>query len=74
MNVKQCRMARAGLGWSLDDLARESQVARRTIARFEAGERVKPETVETLRGTFVRAGVEFVNGGRRFGVTVKRAN
>jgi predicted transcriptional regulator len=65
-------MARTGLGWSLDDLAEASGVARRTIARFEAGEPVKPETMETLRATFVKHGVEFVNGGRRVGVTVKR--
>lgn len=74
MNITQCRMARAGLGWSLDDLASASGIARRSIARFEAGEAVRPETSETLRQTFVKEGVAFQNGGARIGVSVKRSD
>ncbi len=74
MNVLQCRMARAGLGWSLDDLAAQSGVARRTIAKFEGGGNVLPAKVETLRQCFVRQGVEFINGGKRTGVAVQRTD
>jgi transcriptional regulator with XRE-family HTH domain len=71
MNVAQCRMARAGLDWTLDDLADASGVARRTIAKFEAGGNVLPEKVEALRQCFVGQGVEFING-KRTGVSVRR--
>jgi transcriptional regulator with XRE-family HTH domain len=72
MNVTQCRMARAGLNWSLDDLAKHSGVGRRTIAKFETGGSILPEKVEALRQCFVAAGVEFINGGKRTGAAVRR--
>lgn len=72
MNVTQCKMARAALGWRLDDLAGKSGVGRRTVAKFEAGGNVMPETVEALRATFVREGIAFTNGGKRAGVTYLR--
>lgn len=76
MNVTQCRMARAALGWSLDDLAEATKavryVSRRTIAKYEAGQTVSPETVEALRACFVREGIAFTNGGKRAGVTYLR--
>lgn len=72
MNVTQCRMARAALDWTLTDLAARSGVARRTVAKFETGGNVLPEKVEALRQCFVAQGVEFINGGKRHGVTVPR--
>ena len=74
MNVTQCRMARAGLDWTLDDLAKASGVGRRTIASFETGRNVRPEKVEVLRQTLVAAGVVFENGGKRVGVAVPRSD
>jgi transcriptional regulator with XRE-family HTH domain len=74
MNVTQCKMARAGLGWSLDDLADHSGMARRSVARFEAGENVRPETVAALQAAMIAAGVAFTNGGGRIGVTVRRSD
>lgn len=74
MNVLQCKMARAGLEWTLDDLAAQSGVSRRTIAKFETGGNVLPENVEALRQCLAAAGVEFVNGGKRLGVTVPRSS
>lgn len=65
-------MARAALGWSVAKLAARSGIGHRTIAKFEAGGNVLPETVEALRATFVAAGVAFVNGGKRVGVTYQR--
>lgn len=67
-------MARAALGWTLDDLAKASGVARRTIAKFETGGNVLPEKLETLRAAFVGEGVEFINGGRRAGVAYQRSD
>ncbi len=62
MNGIQCRVARAYLGWTLDDLARRlrGKVARRTLVDFEADTR-KPqkataeaiETVLTAHGTLL---------------------
>lgn len=72
MNVKQCRMARAALAWSLDRLAEESGVSRRSIARYESGENVVPETVAKLQAALIEGGAAFTNGGGRIGVSVKR--
>lgn len=72
MNIGQCRMARAALRWSLDDLAEASGVGRRTIAKFETGGSVTPELVEQLRAAFVAKGIVFTNGGKRCGVSYLR--
>jgi transcriptional regulator with XRE-family HTH domain len=71
MTIKQCRMARAALGWSLDDLAAQAKVARRSIARFEKGEPVTPDTVEKLRGALVGGGATFLDMSGRVGVLVR---
>jgi len=63
-------MARAALGWTLDDLAAASGVSRRTIARFEAGEAVLPPRIQTLRGVFERKNVVFIDGGQMAGGVV----
>jgi transcriptional regulator with XRE-family HTH domain len=67
----QCRMARAGLGWSIADLALKSDVGTRTVIRFENGEPVKLETVEALRQALVEGGALFLDLSGRVGVTVK---
>lgn len=72
MTQTQCRMARAALGWTLDELAHQSGISRRTIAKFEQGANVLPETMEKLRSTFAAAGVGFTNGGKRAGVSYLR--
>jgi transcriptional regulator with XRE-family HTH domain len=70
MTVVQCRMARAALGWSLDDLARESGVPRRTIARFEADENVRAEVISKLTDAFREAGIVFLARGANAGGVV----
>ena len=70
MNIVQCRMARAALGWTLDDLAAASGVSRRTIARFEAGESVLPARVQKLREALEEKGVVFIAGGHLAGGVV----
>jgi len=61
----QCRMARTALGLGVRDLAKLSKVGVATVARFEAGDDVRPATVDSLRATLEKAGVEFIaeNGG-----------
>ena len=76
MTPTQCRMARVGLGkrgWSVNELAKRSGIAARTIARFEAGEAVKLETVEALRSALATAGALFVEVDGRPGVALKRS-
>ncbi|WP_292315272.1 transcriptional regulator [Mesorhizobium sp.] len=65
MNPVQCRMARAALGWGVLDLSKEAKISTQTIVRFERGEALKQSTVDLIRSTFERAGIEFIpeNGG-----------
>ncbi|MGJ8537391.1 MAG: helix-turn-helix domain-containing protein [Parasphingopyxis sp.] len=72
MDVAQCRMARAALRWSLDDLAAASGVARRSVARFEAGETVRAETVAEIRAALEAKGVRFFDSGKLAGGVVYR--
>lgn len=75
MDVKQCRMARAALGWSLDDLAVASGVGRRTIAKFESGGSVLPDNIKKLRDAFEARRVRFIDSGPfKGGVTLVRAS
>ena len=57
-------MARASLGWSLDDLAEHSAIGRATIARFENGHEVRAETVAKLRQAFEARRVRFIDEGQ----------
>lgn len=61
VTARQTRAARAWLGWTQDDLARASTVAKRTIAEFELGNRVPYDrTLRDIREAFERAGVTFI--------------
>jgi transcriptional regulator with XRE-family HTH domain len=60
----QCRMARAGLGWGIRELARAAKVSMDTVVRFERGEELRERTVEALQRAFEAAGLEFTNGDR----------
>lgn len=70
LNIIQCRMARTALDWSLQDLADESGVSRRTVARFEAGESVLPARVQALRHVFEAKGILFIDHGKLAGGVV----
>ncbi|MER9257761.1 helix-turn-helix domain-containing protein [Mesorhizobium sp. M0619] len=62
----QCRAARALVGWSQDQLATASKVAKATIANFEAGKRTPYDrTLLDLQTALEAAGVELIprNGG-----------
>lgn len=64
MNFVQCRMARAALGWSLDDLAREAGVPVATLAQFERGDADLPRIEAPLRSVFELAGILFEADGQ----------
>lgn len=64
MTKEQCRAGRALLGWSQDDLAQASKVAKRTIADFESGKRsTYDRTLKDLREAMEQAGVSFIPSG-----------
>ena len=71
MQIIQCRMARSGLRWSLSDLAEQSGVSRRTIARFELGGRVSAESREAMRRTLEGAGAKFIEDDQTIGVVLE---
>lgn len=65
LSIRQVKAARALLGWSAHDLAREAGVSYPTIARLEAGDGQlggRESTVAAIRDALERAGVEFTNG------------
>jgi predicted transcriptional regulator len=64
-------MARAALRIGVLELAAMAKVATGTITRLEAGEALKPRTVEAIQHAFEKAGVVFTNGAEP-GVRVKK--
>jgi predicted transcriptional regulator len=66
LTMAQLRGARAMLGWTSGDLARRSQIHRRTIRKLEKGE-VNPQagTIRRIVAALASGGVEFTDGGVR---------
>ncbi|MCS0494346.1 transcriptional regulator [Ancylobacter sp. MQZ15Z-1] len=74
MNAAQCRMARAALQLGVRELANLAKVAASTVARLEAGEELKPRTVEAIQSALEEAGVIFVDeNGEGPGVRLRKA-
>ncbi|MGO4831126.1 multiprotein-bridging factor 1 family protein [Rhizobiaceae sp. 2RAB30] len=67
LTMEQCRGARAMLGWSQDDLAREANVARQTVADFERGARMPiANNLASMATALEAAGIELlVDNGLR---------
>ena len=64
------------LGWSQDELAREANVARQTIADFERGARIPiANNLISIARALERAGIELLpnNGVRLHDVSQQRA-
>jgi predicted transcriptional regulator len=60
VNARQIRAARSWLGWTQEDLAARSGVARATIARIELSEEIRRgRTLKDIQRAFEDAGVEF---------------
>ena len=60
---EQIKMARAALDWSIDVLAKKTNVSSRTIKRIEAQEGVPVATdanLRLIRETLQVAGIEFI--------------
>ncbi len=62
LSAPQCRAARALVGWSQDDLANASGVAKATIAYFETEKRQPyDKTLGDLRRVLEKNGVAFID-------------
>ena len=72
MDSKQCKMARAALGLSAQDLAAQSGVGYATVARFESGSKISDESRERMRSKLEELGAEFLLKAKRVGVSVPR--
>lgn len=73
MMPEQSKMARAGLGMSVRELADRAHVSTNTISRFEAGEDLKPRTIEAIQRALEEAGVIFVDeNGEGPGVRLRK--
>jgi predicted transcriptional regulator len=76
--TRQIKAARALLGWSQSDLAKESGVSEPTVARLESLEGKlggREITAEKIRAALEIAGIEFIdeNGGGP-GVRLKKTH
>jgi DNA-binding XRE family transcriptional regulator len=63
MTPAQCRAARALLGWSQDELARNAGISRSSVAQFELELR-QGQNRDQLQIALEDAGIEFTNGQR----------
>ncbi len=69
----QSKMARAALGLTVRGLAEIAGVSHDTIVRFEAGDELKPRTVDAIRAALENAGVVFVaENGEGPGVRLRK--
>jgi len=59
----QCRAAREVLGWTIRKLSEVSCISYDTIARFERGSAILPDSATALRGVLVNAGAYFLEDG-----------
>jgi transcriptional regulator with XRE-family HTH domain len=65
-------MARAGLGWTLRDLARLAGVNPNTISRYETGKDIMAGTLRKIEATLRAARVEFIDNPDAIGVTLSK--
>lgn len=63
ISTTQIRAARALLGWTAQDLAKEAYITLRTIQRLEASSNIGPQrqqTLERVRAALEAQGIEFI--------------
>lgn len=70
MTPIQCKMARMGLNWLANDLAKASGLTRVTIARFESGHPMAPTSIDKMRAALEAAGADFTRKSGKVGVAV----
>lgn len=68
------RMARAGLGWTLNDLAKRADVNPNTLSRYESGRDILAGTLGRIEHTLQIAGVIFSEDDDRLGVKIIRTH
>ena len=64
------RMARAALGWTLQDLEAKSGVGRNTISRYEAGHDILASALQSLEGVLTDEGIVFFEDDKVYGIGV----
>ena len=75
MNATQCRMARAALELGVRELAALAKVSPTTVSKLEAGEELKPRTIDAIRVALENAGVIFVDeNGEGPGVRLRKVD
>ncbi len=70
ISPEQLRMARAGLNWTLSDLARRAGVNPNTLSRYETGRDVLAGTLRKVELIMREAGVIFLEEDRGSGVLI----
>jgi DNA-binding XRE family transcriptional regulator len=62
ISAKQCVAARALVGWSQDELAKNAQVSRTTVANFEDSTRIEPgrKSLLAIIASLEQAGAAFI--------------
>jgi transcriptional regulator with XRE-family HTH domain len=73
ISAEQCRMARAGLGITAEELAARAHISKVTLSDFEIGKRSPhPRTLAAIRSALEAAGVEFIANGGGPGVRLRK--
>lgn len=67
-----CKLARTGIGWSQEQLAKAIGVSDRTIHGFEKGSPIARRTMIAIRAVLENNGVSFVERDDQIGVMVPR--
>ena len=67
----QVRMARAGLGWGVRELAVKAGIAANTVSRFENGFGAMVETLARIQDALENAGVVFIPADQAGGPGVR---
>lgn len=70
INAAQIRMARAGLGWGVRELADKAGIQPGTISRIENDKEAMTATLKKIEQALRDAGVDFLD---EFTVSIKRA-
>lgn len=74
MKPVQIRMARAALGWSVEELAERSGLSASDIERSETGTEADPGVMATLRNVLTAEGVMFLDATDTLGPGVRYAD
>ena len=69
---EQLRMARAGLGWTLGELAKRAGVNPNTLSRYESGRDILSGTLRKAEEALRAAGIVFTDTEAGLGVVMTR--